>query len=76
MKITWFAAILTSGFINLTMITTVNGNAYKRWFACFEAKIVKDLSLVVFSRYQGKTLKSFFCSLPSRSSESGQPSKS
>ena len=33
-KITWFAAIMTSGFINLN----VGYNGYKRWFACFVAK--------------------------------------
>ena len=37
-KINWFVAILTSGFINL------NGghNGYKRWLTCFVAKKVKD----------------------------------
>ena len=62
------------------MVTTATGNAYKRWFACLKAKIVKDLSFVVFWRYQGKTLKSFFRFATSRRSEgqkwSGQPSKS
>ena len=33
-KITWFAAILTSSFINLND----GHNGYERWFACFLAK--------------------------------------
>ena len=41
MTITWFAVILTSRFINLND----GHNGYKRWFACFEAKKVKDRSL-------------------------------
>ena len=51
-----FAAILTFGFINLTMVTTttsVGSLASKQ-------KKVKDRSFVVFLKYQGKALKSFF----------------
>ena len=33
-KVTWFAAILTSSFINLND----GHNGYKRWFTCFLAK--------------------------------------
>ena len=33
-KITLFAAVLTSGFVNLND----GHNGYKRWFACFAAK--------------------------------------
>ena len=40
---TWFAAIMASGFINLN----VGHNGYKRWFACFVAKKGKDRSFVV-----------------------------
>ena len=45
MKITWFAAILTSGFINLTMVRMATSVGL---LACFEAKKVKDQSFVVF----------------------------
>ena len=33
---------------------------YKRYFACFVAKKMKDRSLVVIWKYQGKVLKFFF----------------
>ena len=33
-KVSWFAAILTSSFINLND----GHNGYKRWFTCFLAK--------------------------------------
>ena len=36
-------------------------NDYKRWFACFVAKNVKDRSFVVFWKCQGKALKFFVC---------------
>ena len=55
-KLLGFAAILTFGFINLTMVTTatsVGSLASKQ-------KKVKDRSFVVFWKYQGKALKSFF----------------
>ena len=57
MKITWFAAILTSSFINLND----GHNGYERWFACFLAKkcqksIICDLLKV--SR-KGQALKFF-----------------
>ena len=56
-KITWFAAILTSSFINLND----GHNGYERWFACFLAKkcqksIICDLLKV--SR-KGQALKFF-----------------
>ena len=54
-KISWFAAISTSGFINLL---DDGHKGYKRWFACFVAeKKVKYRSFVIFWKYQGKALK-------------------
>ena len=44
-KVTWFAAILTSSCINLND----GHNGYKRWFTCFLAKKkVKNRSFVIF----------------------------
>ena len=49
-------AILTFGFINLTMVTTATSVG---WLASKQKK-VKDRSVVVFWKCQGKALKSFF----------------
>ena len=49
----WFAAILTSGFLNLN--DSHNGN--RCWFACFVLKKGKDRSFVAFQKYQGYALK-------------------
>ena len=59
-KITWFAAILTSSFINLND----GHNSYKRWFACFVAKKSKIDHLwfdVIFWKFQGKGSLGVFC---------------
>lgn len=56
-KVTWFAAILTSSFINLND----GHNGYKRWFTCFLAKksqksIICDL---LKASRKGQALKFF-----------------
>ena len=54
-KLLGFAAILTFGFINLTMVTTATSVGS----LALKQKEVKDRSFVVFWKYQGKALTSF-----------------
>ena len=64
MKISWFTAILTSGFISLTMVTTVHllrsKNSQRSIILWSPESIMERLSSIIFVRIKFKfTVRSF-----------------